>query len=75
MKVKIPLGLMLLLASAFGYLMGTEAGREQRDNLIRIIRRQNDVIEAKVATADDAEDGAEAAAEAEPAAEPAAAEA
>jgi hypothetical protein len=47
MKVKIPLGLLLLLASAMGYLMGTEAGREQRDALIRIIRRQNDVLEAE----------------------------
>ena len=49
MKVKIPLGLLLILASAVGYLLGTEAGREQRDNLIRIIRRQNDVIEAEAA--------------------------
>lgn len=63
MKVKIPLGLLLLLASALGYLMGTEAGREQRDALIRIIKRQNDVIEAA------ADDGEAAAAEATPAAE------
>lgn len=56
MKVRIPLGLLLILASAVGYLLGTEAGREQRDNLIRIIRRQNDVIEAEAAN----EDGAEA---------------
>ena len=47
MKAKLPLGLLLLIASAMGYLMGTEAGREQRDALIRIIRRQNDVIEAE----------------------------
>jgi hypothetical protein len=47
MKMKLPLGLLLLLASALGYLMGTEAGREQRDALIRIIRRQNDVLEAE----------------------------
>ena len=52
MKVKIPLGLLLVLASAVGYLLGTEAGREQRDNLIRIIRRQNDVIEADAAAED-----------------------
>lgn len=58
MKVKIPLGLLLVLASAVGYLLGTEAGREQRDNLIRIIRRQNDVIEADAA----AEDGTDASA-------------
>ena len=55
MKVKIPLGLLLILASAVGYLLGTEAGREQRDNLIRIIRRQNDVIEAEAANEDGAE--------------------
>ena len=55
MKVKITLGLLLLLASAMGYLLGTEAGREQRDNLIRIIRRQNDVIEAEAADEDAAE--------------------
>jgi hypothetical protein len=59
MKVKIPLGLLLLLASAMGYLMGTEAGREQRDALIRIIRRQNDVLEADAEAA--AEDGADSA--------------
>lgn len=47
MKVKIPLGLLLLLAAATGYLMGTEAGRERRDVLVRIIRRQNDVLEAE----------------------------
>lgn len=47
MKMKLPIGLLLLLASAVGYLMGTEAGREQRDALIRIIKRQNDVIEAE----------------------------
>ncbi len=47
MKAKLPLGLLLLIASAMGYLMGTEAGREQRDALIRIIRRQNDVIGAE----------------------------
>jgi len=49
MKMKLPLGLLLLIASAVGYLMGTEAGREQRDALIRIIKRQNDVIEAEAA--------------------------
>ena len=36
MKVKIPLGLLLLLASAMGYLMGTEAGRERRDALVNL---------------------------------------
>jgi hypothetical protein len=45
-------------------LMGTEAGREQRDNLIRIIRRQNDVIEAEAATEEVAESADDAAADA-----------
>ena len=54
MKAKIPLGLLLLLASAMGYLMGTEAGRERRDALIRIIRRQNDVLEAEAEAAAEA---------------------
>ena len=61
MKVKLPLGLILLIASAMGYLMGTEAGREQRDKLMRIIKRQNDIIEAEVAATDDVEPAAEAA--------------
>lgn len=63
MKVKIPLGLLLILASAVGYLLGTEAGREQRDNLIRIIRRQNDVIEAEAANENGAEAGTSEAAD------------
>lgn len=55
MKVTIPLGLLLILASAAGYLLGTEAGREQRDALLRLIRRQNDLAEAATAeTVDDA---------------------
>ena len=65
MKMKLPLGLLLLLAAAMGYLMGTEAGREQRDALIRIIKRQNDVIEAEAeavaeAVAESASDAADA---------------
>lgn len=35
MKVKIPLALVLLLALSLGYLLGTEAGRAQR-NLILV---------------------------------------
>ena len=66
MKTKLPLGLLLLIASAMGYLMGTEAGREQRDALIRIIRRQSDVIEAEgeviaEAVAESAEEAVDAA--------------
>jgi hypothetical protein len=60
MKVKLPLGLILIIASALGYLLGTDAGREQRDHLMRIIKRQNDIIEAEVAATDDVEPAAEA---------------
>lgn len=35
MNVKLPLGVALLLAIAVGYLLGTEAGRERRDDLMR----------------------------------------
>lgn len=63
MKVKIPLGLLLLLASGLGYLLGTEAGRAQRDTLIRIIRRQNEIVEATTEAAGDTEAAAEPAAE------------
>ena len=41
MKVKAPLGLIVLLALAVGYLLGTEAGREQRDRLLARIRRED----------------------------------
>ena len=34
MKVKVPLLLLLLLAAAVGYLLGTESGRAQRDVLL-----------------------------------------
>ena len=39
MNVKAPLGLILLLAAAVGYLLGTEAGREQRDRMLARARR------------------------------------
>lgn len=61
MKVKLPLGLILIIASAMGYLLGTDAGREQRDSLMRIIKRQNDIIETEAAVIDDLEVAAEAA--------------
>ena len=39
-NVKAPLGLIVLLAVAVGYLLGTEAGREQRDRLLDRVRRE-----------------------------------
>ncbi len=34
MKVKIPLVLLLLIAGAVGFLLGTDAGRAQRDVIL-----------------------------------------
>ena len=38
MKVKVPLMLLLLLAAAVGYLLATEKGRGQRDQIIVKVR-------------------------------------
>ena len=55
MKVTIPLGLLLMVAIALGYLLGTESGRQQRDSLIRVIRREEaiEAVEDAVAEAVD----------------------
>lgn len=34
MKVTVPLALMLIVASAIGYLVGTESGRQQRELIL-----------------------------------------
>lgn len=34
MKVKVPLLLLLVLAAAAGYMLGTESGRAQRDVIL-----------------------------------------
>jgi hypothetical protein len=39
MKVKIPLLLVVLIAAAAGYMLGTESGREQRDMLLEKMGR------------------------------------
>lgn len=41
MKVKIPLLLLLLLAAAIGYLLGTERGRAQRDVVLVKLGRKS----------------------------------
>ncbi len=49
MNVKIPIGIVLVMAAVLGYLLGTEAGRQQRDGLLSRIRREeaiDDVVEA-----------------------------
>lgn len=53
MKVKVPLGLLLLLAAAIGYMYGTEDGRKRRDViLVKVGRKEEEALSA------DAEPGA-----------------
>jgi len=49
MKVKIPLALVLLLALSLGYLLGTEAGRAQRNMILVKVGRKpsEDELEAE----------------------------
>ena len=49
MKVKIPLALVLLLAISLGYLLGTEAGRAQRNMILVKVGRKSseDELEAE----------------------------
>ena len=56
MNVKIPLGLLLAVAAVLGYLLGTESGRQQRDSLLRRVRREEDeeVLDELIETVDDA---------------------
>ena len=43
MKVKLPLAVLLLLAIALGYVLGTESGRAQRNViLVKLGRKQAD---------------------------------
>jgi hypothetical protein len=57
MKVKIPLALVLLLAISLGYLLGTEAGRSQRNMiLVKVSRKpREDELEAEPEASVDAE--------------------
>ena len=45
MNVKLPLGILLMMAAILGYLLGTESGRQQRDSLVRKIRREESIDE------------------------------
>ena len=45
MNVKLPLGILLMVAAILGYLLGTESGRQQRDSLIRKVRREESIDE------------------------------
>lgn len=51
MKVKIPLVLLLLIATALGYALGTENGRAQRDVILVKLGRK-DAPEDETAEAD-----------------------
>jgi len=63
MKVKIPLVLLLLIATALGYALGTENGRAQRDVILVKLGRK-DAIDPVGAAEAAAETVADAAAEA-----------
>ena len=44
-KVKIPLGIVILMAIALGYLLGTESGRDRREALmIKLGRGESEII-------------------------------
>ena len=59
MKTKIPLALVILVAIAVGYLMGTESGRQQRDVILVKLGRgpTDDSSGADAPVAEDGEDG------------------
>lgn len=58
MKVKLPLGMLLALAVVLGYLLGTEAGRRQRDSLVRRLRHEEDIDEVTETVDDPVADAA-----------------
>jgi len=55
MKVTVPLVLVLILAAAFGYLLGTESGRERRDVILVKLGRMQDETGSEPTEAADAE--------------------
>lgn len=58
MKVKIPLGLLVVLAAALGYLLGTESGRQKRDViLVKAGRKEAASADADAPESDAAEPG------------------
>ena len=50
--MKLPLGILLVMATVLGYLLGTESGRQQRDSLMRVIRRETATDESIEAVTD-----------------------
>jgi hypothetical protein len=61
MKVKIPLVLLLLIATALGYALGTESGRTQRDVILVKLGRKDavDPVDAAEAVAEAAVESVE----------------
>ena len=58
MKVTIPLALLLLLAAAIGYLLGTENGRAQRDLvLVKLGCKDSETAESEASAPLDAPTG------------------
>lgn len=57
MKVTVPLALVLILATAVGYLLGTESGRQRRDLVLAKLGRTRTEVEAEVAGDEAGENG------------------
>lgn len=57
MKVTVPLALVLILATAVGYLVGTESGRQRRDLLLAKLGRARGEVEAAVEATEAGENG------------------
>ena len=68
MKVKVPIALIVVLAIACGYLMGTESGREKRDVILVKLGRADANVRTEVSDAatDATEQVVEAVADAAP---------
>ena len=60
MKVKTPLLLLLVLAAAVGYLLGTESGRAKRDQLMVKLGRKEAEADAAIGLAEAVIEEAEA---------------
>ncbi len=57
MKVTVPLALVLILATAVGYLVGTESGRQRRDFVLAKLGRTRAEIDGEDAASEAGENG------------------
>ena len=55
MRMKIPLAIVIVMAVALGYLLGTESGRNRREALINKLGRRGSEIIAGPSDADSKE--------------------